>query len=190
MVTELYSVTLGKPPDALYPGPERAEVIKHSVRWIHSSAINYGADVPVCVWNFDWHDVRAPTIEQQYSARKHEQTHLRCTCDIAHNSIINAGNHTEYWYAVTLFMHCQRGIQLQHQYWSDLHMMLFHPLEDSLLPKFSASAFQSQTDKCMLMCWQDLKSEMRQPVFSDQSCVTKPEPQLFPISSKGPGWPQ
>lgn len=76
---------------------------------------------------------------------------------------------------------------MQCQYWSYVEMMNFVSLEDSWRPKFNASAFQKQTDKCMLMCWQDLKSEMRQPIFSDQSCVTKPEPQLFPLSSMGLG---
>lgn len=66
-------------------------------------------------------------------------------------------------------------------------MMNFLSLEDSWPPKFNASAFQTQTDKCMLMCWHDLKSEMRQPIFSDQSCVTKPEPQLFPLFLHGAG---
>lgn len=32
-------------------GSERAEVIKDSEGWTHASAINYGADVPVCVWH-------------------------------------------------------------------------------------------------------------------------------------------
>lgn len=40
-------------------------MIKHSVSWIHSSAVSYGADVPACVWNFDWHDVRVPGVEEQ-----------------------------------------------------------------------------------------------------------------------------
>lgn len=37
--------------------------------WRRSSAINYGADAPSCAWNFDWHDVRVPTTEQQGLAR-------------------------------------------------------------------------------------------------------------------------
>lgn len=60
-------------------------------------------------------------------------------------------------------------------------MINFLSLEDSWLPKFNASAFSEPTDKCMLMCWQDLKSEMRQPIFLDQSCVTEAEHQLFPL---------
>lgn len=40
-----------------FPGPWfnhmglRPEVIKDSEGWTHSSAINYGPDVPVCVWH-------------------------------------------------------------------------------------------------------------------------------------------
>lgn len=37
-----------------------------------SSAINYGADAPSCAWNFDWHDARVPTTEQQGLARGSE----------------------------------------------------------------------------------------------------------------------
>lgn len=53
--------------------------------------------------------------------------------------------------------------------------------------KFQCVCFPEATDKRMLMCWQDSKSEMRQPIFSDQSCVTKPEPWLSSSLLHGAG---
>lgn len=84
-------------------------------------------------------------------------------------------------------IHLQSGIQLQCQYRSDVEKMDLYFIKDMWFPKSNASAFQTQADKCMLMCWRDLKSQMRQPIFSDQSCVTKPEWRLFPLFLHGAG---
>lgn len=164
--------------------------------WRRSSAINYGADVPSCAWNFDWHDVRVPTAGQQGLA-------CGSKCVMRWKYKLETNYNVFEWFRffhdafIALMENSCDVCHFRSDNWSTSLCLkswickLVFSVGDAWFPIFSASAFQTLADKCMLMCWRDLKSEMRQPILSDQSCVTKPEPRLSPLFLHGgPGWPQ
>lgn len=164
--------------------------------WRRSSAVNYGADAPSCAWNFDWHDVRVSTTEQQGLARGSKWK----LGNINWRQIYNVFEWFSSFHDAFIVLmenssdvcHLSQtiGAPILSVYQKLIDKLVFS-VDDAWFPIFSVSAFQTRADKCMLMCWRDLKSEMRQPILSDQSCVTKPEPRFSLLFLHGgSGWPQ